>query len=311
MLKYLAVLVVIFGLTVYVSVQDERAAQQAAQKAAESHQAAIPAKPNEDHPQQSVENAERDLPGWYSFFRWPNGTTTWAIILTLFAIAEQTRHTAKAAEATKESVGAIQIQSGHLKAQADHMATQVEVMQKQLPVMEKANRAALYQIKMTRMHQQAILSAAPIEIEAIPTFDIFGNAFEVQIENYGLSHAFDVKVIGAGLITKSDEFPDIEMAAAWNAPDVTKAGSIVRGVTLSDLTEESLSEDIAAGNVRRASLHIKGQFTYRDVFGQKHHGTFRYVKNAVHIGAPDASGTMKILSSNWGKSPNSEDNESD
>jgi hypothetical protein len=106
MLKYLAVLAVLCGLTVYVSVKDERAAEQSAQKAAELHKSTISAKPDEQHPQENIENTERNLPSWYGFFRWPNGTTTWAILLTLMAIAEQTGQTKKATEAARDSAKA-------------------------------------------------------------------------------------------------------------------------------------------------------------------------------------------------------------
>ena len=41
---------------------------------------------------------------WYGFFRWPNGTTTWAIVLTLLAIAERTRETAIAAKAAADNI---------------------------------------------------------------------------------------------------------------------------------------------------------------------------------------------------------------
>ncbi len=104
MLKYLVALVVVLGLAFVVARQDQHAADQAAQKAADLHKAAVPAEPDEQHSQENVENPAGDSPRWYilclyGLFRWPNGTETWAIILTLMAIAEQTKHTAKAAEA--------------------------------------------------------------------------------------------------------------------------------------------------------------------------------------------------------------------
>jgi hypothetical protein len=93
---YLALLVIIVGMAVFVSRQDERAAQQAAQKAAQLHKSATAAKPDEQHPEENIPNPAGDTPGWYGFFRWPNGTATLALILTLLAIAEQTKHTARA-----------------------------------------------------------------------------------------------------------------------------------------------------------------------------------------------------------------------
>jgi hypothetical protein len=99
MLKYLAIFAVILGLAIYIAREDERAAQQTAQKTANQNNAAVPSKPDENHPQQNVPNPEGYSPSWYGFFRWPNGTATWAILLTLLAIAEQSQYTAKSAKA--------------------------------------------------------------------------------------------------------------------------------------------------------------------------------------------------------------------
>jgi hypothetical protein len=78
--KYLVSIAVILVLAVYVSRQDERAAQQSAQRTASRDNS-------------SLTKTEQTL---YSFFRWPDGVTTWAIILTLWAIAEQSRDTRRA-----------------------------------------------------------------------------------------------------------------------------------------------------------------------------------------------------------------------
>jgi len=104
MLKYLAVIVVIFGLAIYVASQDEHAAQESTQNAANSHGGTAPAKPDENHPKENVPTTKRDSPSWFRFFRWPDGTTTLVIILTLIVIADQTKQTAIAAEATQQSV---------------------------------------------------------------------------------------------------------------------------------------------------------------------------------------------------------------
>jgi hypothetical protein len=115
MRKYLAIVGVIFlgviilGLAVYVDCQDERYTQEVAQKAAAHDKNASSANPAEKHSQENVPNPERHALswyGWYGFFRWPNGTTTWAIILTLIVIAEQTRQTRKAAEASLKQADA-------------------------------------------------------------------------------------------------------------------------------------------------------------------------------------------------------------
>lgn len=116
-LKYLVIFAVVLGLAIYIAIQDEHATEQAAQKAAHQNNAAVPTKANKDHSQENIPNPEGNLPGWFGFFRWPNGTTTWAIILTLFAIAEQTRQTTIAAKATRESVDSIRDQARQVREQ--------------------------------------------------------------------------------------------------------------------------------------------------------------------------------------------------
>jgi hypothetical protein len=105
MLKAIAVVAIfIFGCAVYIAVQDEHATKQHAQQAAQCNEPVAPTKPNENHANNDVYNPERDTPRWYGIFRWPSGITTWAVILTLAAIAVQTRETARAAAATEASV---------------------------------------------------------------------------------------------------------------------------------------------------------------------------------------------------------------
>ncbi len=99
----MAFFAVILGCAVYIAREDRDAARQ--------NNTAIPAGLNKNHPQESLIDAEWNAPIWYGFLRWPYGTTAWAIILTLFAIADQSEQTKKAAaagqvaaEATRDSI---------------------------------------------------------------------------------------------------------------------------------------------------------------------------------------------------------------
>jgi hypothetical protein len=107
MLKYLAGLILIFGLAVYVSIQDERSAQQTTQNATQLNEGAPSVKADENHPQTNIPKSEGNTPRWYRyfsrFFRWPDGPTTWVVILTLIAIAEQAQESAKATHAMRRS----------------------------------------------------------------------------------------------------------------------------------------------------------------------------------------------------------------
>lgn len=110
MLKYVAGIVLMFGLALYISIQDERTAQQTTQQAAQPNKGALAAKADENHPQQNIRNPEGNAPRWYRFFRWGDGTTTWVIILTLLAIAEQAKESAKATDAMRQSTAIQQAQ---------------------------------------------------------------------------------------------------------------------------------------------------------------------------------------------------------
>ncbi|SRR6266536_328471 len=166
MLKYLLAFAFFFGMAVFVACQDERAAQEGAQKPEHLASGAASAKSDAQHPQQNVPDSERHLPGWYGFFRWPNGTTTWAIILTLLAIAEQTKETAKAAKSAQESA----------KATRDS-----------IPHQEKAAKAAF-------LNAQAVINAERpwIVVEVISRDS--DDWFEIIATNYGRTPA---QIVGA------------------------------------------------------------------------------------------------------------------
>jgi hypothetical protein len=102
MRKYLAAVMLLVGLTVYVSIKDEHAAEQSASPSASRSKDGIIAKNYTNDGEAEVPDAERNAPSWYGFFRWPNGTTVWAIILTLLAIAEQTKETRRATNSQRD-----------------------------------------------------------------------------------------------------------------------------------------------------------------------------------------------------------------
>lgn len=106
MKSLLAAAIVILGLTIFVAVQDERATQHHAQNAAQSNKTVTSTKSNEENSDNGIYDPKGDTPSLYGFFRWPGGITTWAILLTLLAIVDQTRHVARAAEATEKAVKA-------------------------------------------------------------------------------------------------------------------------------------------------------------------------------------------------------------
>lgn len=270
MLKYLAIFSVVLGLAVYIATQDEHATKQPAQESAYQNNAAVPAKANEDHPQNNERNSEGNLPGWYGFFRWPNGTTTWAIILTLFAIAEQTRHTARAAEATKESVGAIQAQSGHLETQAGQMSRQADLMREQIDRMVEKERGRI--------------ALAPLPVNNFRT-NVEWQSIELGINNFGYSPALNVRVISHCEIVRREEYLEGERE------DVSWVSSICAGestkvtIPLFWYPEEHREE---RGSRR---IHLWGRVDYWNIWGG-HEETIRF-SYAYYIAEVEAGETRE------------------
>jgi hypothetical protein len=94
MWKYAGILIVVLGLAYVIARRDEYASLNGGEKSANQNNPAVAGKPDKKHPQEHPENTGWDSPSGHIFraaFRWPEGTTVWAIILTLMAIAEQTR----------------------------------------------------------------------------------------------------------------------------------------------------------------------------------------------------------------------------
>lgn len=111
-MKYLVILVVFLGFAFVIARHDEDAAFKSAQEPASQGNPAVAGVPDKDHPQNHKNDTAWDSPCghiFHSSFRWPEGITVWAIILTLLAISEQTKHTAKAAQATAKSADATKI----------------------------------------------------------------------------------------------------------------------------------------------------------------------------------------------------------
>lgn len=141
----------ILGLALFIARQDERTTQQNAQKSAQLDKRASPAEADKQNPQKTVPNPNGDTPSWYGFFRWPNGATTWAIILTLMAIAEQTRETARAATATEASVEEVkrQVTASHdgLRAWIAGNVTEIEPIKNPLGEIYPEQRRFQWEIK--------------------------------------------------------------------------------------------------------------------------------------------------------------------
>lgn len=104
MWKYLLIFALIFGLTVFVSYKDQDHADRRTQQASTPNNTSVSAVADNAHPTESKENPQPHFLRWHRFFAWPEGITAWALFLTLMAIAEQTKHTARAADIANKTL---------------------------------------------------------------------------------------------------------------------------------------------------------------------------------------------------------------
>lgn len=272
------VLAIISGLTVYVAVQDEHATQKSTQKTAYHKDDSVSggvgsgtahgvAKTDENHFQENIPNVEWHLPSWYGFFRWPNGTTTWAIILTLIVIADQTKQTAKAARAGQTAAEAALAQSHQMRKQTKILGDSVATAQKAADAAEISAKAAMGVAVPTLVLQEfawgPIGEASPEDFLRIPRI-------KIAIKNYGQSPAF---VRAYDVVFTLEELPS---EPVYNEPPysfdldniVVDSGAVYLldegkanpGLYLFDADLEGIRE------VKKI-LKIYGYVRYGDVFG--------------------------------------------
>jgi len=105
-LKYIIAVAVVLGFCLYVSHEDQKAREQYEQECNQFNAGSVTPAPHSEDCDKGAENAARHLPRWYRMFGWPEGITTWAILLTLLALAEQTSQTRRAADATADAANA-------------------------------------------------------------------------------------------------------------------------------------------------------------------------------------------------------------
>ena len=94
--KYGIAVAIIFGCAFYVSQQYQHATEYCQEKVTKGRPS-----PHKENPDKCAEDAEKHFPSWYRLFSWPEGIGTWAILLTLLVISEQTNQTRRSAEVSE------------------------------------------------------------------------------------------------------------------------------------------------------------------------------------------------------------------
>jgi len=244
MLKYFLAFVFFLGMAIFVARQDERSAQESAQKAKNLASAAISAKSDTEHPQKNIDDTERNSPGWRSFFRWPNGTTAWAIVLTLLAVAEQAKETAKAAKAAEKSA----------KATEDS-----------IPHQAKAADAALVNAQALINAERALIDIELMEEDITKSYTLYW----MRAINYGKTPAIITEAaLGRGYWAAIGDIPLNGSIGTTPAPDVRAplCSIVPPDQKLVDIAKFDISQFDAGADGRIVTYH--GHISYRDIFGQ-------------------------------------------
>jgi hypothetical protein len=252
MLKYLAWLVLIFGLTVYVSIKDECTAQQTAQHSSQPDRAAISAKADENHADQNVCNAEWNPPRWYRlsspFFRWPEGTGAWAILLTLLAIVEQTSETRRATNSQREKDRArLFVAPSYGKSYVDFDS----------PIVNPRGLSEL----------------------------------GVEVTQHGATKAFNVRGFAMLLLEPSKNPPSLtnKLRMKMDIPNVIEPTPISHEGTIAFLNFDEKAMDSVRNE--KQFIHFFGFIGYEDVFGKPHRSPFQYIwVPQIHYPVPGEPG---------------------
>jgi len=187
-----------------------------------------------------ADKAARNLPLRYHLFAWPEGITVWAILLTLFAIAEQTNQTRRAADAGAETANAAYGSLTYAEAQLD--------------LMREKERARLE------------LNVHPTDLDVeVAGDDLVHLIATVSVRNIGASKAFIGRTSGT-LITRlrnealenSDDYSPLDFPEQVIAPDQLPVP--IRVYCFPTTTARTFAECLEEGTF---SLHFFGFIEYQ------------------------------------------------
>ncbi len=278
MWKYVLAFVVVFGLTVFVSYQTQQIAEQDARQTAPTTNGAAAPNPQNNQALEIPKIPKQNTPFWLHFFfqlfTWPEGVTAWAILLTLFAIAEQTQQTRKAAEAASISAEASNAQIQVMQTQAGHMERQSKILEDSVAAAQKAADAAKISADVA-----AGLSVPALVIHDFGAGDV-GTAnveaffqrpkIKIAVKNYGQTPAI---LKWFCICCTCEELPDVPIYEGPGSGIVLEKIVIQPGAeyTLSNLMslqrQEFSLEDVKAIVNREKLFCAYGYICYGDTLG--------------------------------------------
>lgn len=194
-------------------------------------------------------------PGWIETFAWPEGATAWALLLTLFVIGWQSIETRNAANGA-----------------------------------QRAADGTLQQIQLIKDKERARLTLHPLpltEIERVPWQWV-----EIRIENFGYTHALNVRIVGRCELTDSEEEPPDEGAKDSTALSIVRSNSEPAKVRLE--MASSIQDEITP-IVQGMYVHLWGAAVYEDIFSDTHSIRFQYVFKIFRLGDMRLKDEMEVL----------------
>ena len=244
--KYVIAIAVILGCAVYAAHKDQEARDQYKQKCTQLNPSVVFPTGVEEYCDKGADDAARHIPRWYRIFGWPEGITAWAIILTLFVIADQTRETAKAAKATEAAV-----------LTAD----------KSLVLQEKTSKQQLRAYMVLRRGKVIVLEGGKLRLS-------------MEMENSGQTPAYDFQGVNrSGFAT----YPRNE---SWDPeqPNLSRSKGIIGSgrafVAGGDTAHTQHSVEALRTDPNRV-LFITALYTYLDIFKESH-----FLRIQLVIGGP-------------------------
>jgi hypothetical protein len=232
--------------------------------------------------------APANVPNWALVL--VGGITGWFVYKTLKAIKKQADIMERQAKDAQES-GA--------------KATEIALATAQAA--QKSADVAAAQIKLMKEKERARLALIVKPLNEIEVSDGSGD-IEMQIGNFGSTHAFNVRYGMWCEITHSKEEPF--------DPDPESAVGIIRANAAPERIREGIVTNVSGpqieANARDFFVHLVGRIEYEDVFGDSHFIRFQYTRPIPRLSEPIERGGVTVFPivglSGWKKCAHPEHN---
>jgi len=162
-----------------------------------------------------------------------------------------------------------------IHTQGEHIKDQTKVLRESVAVAQTSANAALEQIRLMKSKERARIAITPIRPESLRHGYISLGEVEIEIANYGYSHALSVRGEGSALVVRVNELPVFGDRQKFSIPSVFQANGKPVKVEIDIPRDEVLFEEIF---VERQTLfvYVAGIVEYEDLFGDGHQTDFKY-----------------------------------